>query len=118
MRQSEERLALAMKATQEALWWRLNGPCGAKAVEDAILKEARGVAEEECFFLAEICLELITIKPWEHENAAGYMKGKQVRRELLEYAKRIAERLANRVGELEGGMRNYVEKAIEKVEQE
>ena len=102
--------------SQEALWWRLKGPCGAKAVEAAILDQARGRVEEQCFFLAELCLELISIKPKEPEKATGYLKEEQVRKELRRYAKIIAARLATNIGELEGSMRDYVKKVIEKVD--
>lgn len=115
LRMLGERLAEPC-ISQEALWWRLKGPCGAKAVEAAILDQARGRVEEQCFFLAELCLELISIKPKEPEKATGYLKEEQVRKELRRYAKIIAARLATNIGELEGSMRDYVKKVIEKVD--
>ncbi|MEJ7766834.1 MAG: hypothetical protein WKF89_03420, partial [Chitinophagaceae bacterium] len=48
--------------TKESLEWRLNGPIGAKALADAIKKEARS-NEEKLFLIAELSLELSRVKP-------------------------------------------------------
>ena len=63
LRALRERLERPL-ATRESLTWRLDGPVGVQAVARALIEEAgrRQSADERCFLLSELALELTRVR--------------------------------------------------------
>jgi hypothetical protein len=64
--------------TEESLQWRLYGPVGVQALAKAITREAKS-DYERCFLLAELALELSTIRP---KGAPGSLAPEKVKKKI------------------------------------
>lgn len=96
-------------ATEEGLHWRLYGPVGVRALVTALLKEGQST-EEKAFFLSELALELLRVKP---ATFPGYLPVERINRAIREM---IAELRKKADVELDGTAANlqaYVQEVFE-----
>lgn len=96
--------------TEEALKWRLEGPFGAKAVAEAVIKEARDV-EETVFFLSELCLELAQVKPSE---VPGCLEPAKVLRTIRAFILNQSQTIESYLGQASPAIRGYAQVAMKK----
>lgn len=99
-------------ATEESLRWRLDGPFGARAVVEAIEREAQ-FPEERVFFTAELCLELSQVNPAKAEGCLAPAKIQNAIREFIDSQSAAVNEMLN---EVNPGMRSYAVAAFEKAE--
>lgn len=95
-------------SSNEALWWRLRGPIGVKAVADAIQKEAKSDSEA-VFLVTELCLELIRVNP---SNMEGGLSSDDVKRQIRTLVGELKTLIRPSVLESDSKLREYVEFAL------
>lgn len=99
--------------TQEVLWWRLYGPVGAKAVQNAITREASSEAERQ-FLITELALELSRVKPYrEAGGVAPAVIREELRKLISEMQADIALESSGDTPELAEYMRNAFALALQ-----
>ena len=107
LRQRLERPVMSM----DAMEWRLRGPVGVTAVQNAILKEARSI-DEQVFLLTELSLELSRAKP---KTAPGCLSldvtNGQIQGMLTELKTQVMEKLKDSPQAL----KDYVRSAFSEV---
>ncbi len=97
--------------TRESLDWRLRGPFGAKAILEAIEREARS-EEERTFFTAELCLELANAQP---TTVEGGLPIDEIRTAILSFVEDKADRVERKLHEVGPGLKDYIAAALAKV---
>lgn len=97
--------------TPESLAWRLEGPCGVKAVIAAIAKEF-DEGEEYSFCLVELCLELTSIQL---QSASGCLEPGTVRAGIGSAISSYIKEIESRALPYEGDMHTYLDKALAKI---
>ena len=97
--------------SMDAMEWRLRGPVGVTAVQNAILKEARSI-DEQVFLLTELSLELSRAKP---KTAPGCLSldvtNGQIQGMLTELKTQVMEKLKDSPQAL----KDYVRSAFSEV---
>ncbi|MCI0487102.1 MAG: hypothetical protein L0229_10935 [Blastocatellia bacterium] len=97
-----KRVAIALERLRErlerpvlnhdALYWRLQGPVGPKALAEAFLKEAR-TPDEARFLLAELALALGRVQP--EQEARGGLSANEIRERIKSVIRDIEQRVAS-----------------------
>lgn len=99
----------------QSLKWRIYGPVGLQALVNAILSDKEDaelkLPEERAFFLAELILELSSIKP---DTAVNYLPAETVRTELQKFIDQLKTRILQDPELKDSWIRPYVEKSISK----
>jgi hypothetical protein len=95
-------------ATVEAVWWRLRGPVGVRAVASAISREAKS-PEERRFLLAELCLELSRVQP---QKARGFLAPDAILAEIKGLIRELKKELAADPAQSTGSLDKYVNRAL------
>lgn len=118
--QRTRRISYAMKAlrnrlekpvfTKESLNWRLYGPIGVHALQEAILNEAKS-EEEKRFLLAELALELSRVKPLQTDIS---LKQEEVKSGIREILENLANTIKTEPGSFLNPVEDYSLKALQK----
>lgn len=100
--------------SREALEWRLYGPCGARAVENALEGSSRDMAEA-IFHRTELYL---TIKGLQFQTGSGYLGADEQRDEIRVFVENGAHAIETEDMEALGdGMKEYILKALRKLQE-
>jgi hypothetical protein len=94
--------------SQQSLEWRVNGPIGARALSEAIEREARTEAER-AFLLAELVLELARVKPPSRHDC---LPPTEVRGALRSLIKDLKGRVNRATFDQTPGLQDYVNTAF------
>lgn len=101
-------------ATRESLMWRLEGPVGVQAVARALVEEAdrRNSADERCFLLSELALELTRVRL--NTNSAA-VSAKEAKHALHAAIHRIVAQIDPDSIPADTSLRRYVDRVIQEI---
>jgi len=98
--------------TEEALAWRLEGPCGARAVARAVSADFAEDPDKCRFFLSELCLDLLEVEP---RSETGCLPPDRVRTALDGFIAGVASELRADPASDDSPVANYIRKSLAKI---
>lgn len=110
LQQLKERLGRPV-VSLDSLEWRLKGPVGARALVEAIKREIRN-PEEQCFLIAELCLDLSRVEP---QEAEGTLKAQVVKSVIRDFIEEITRGLNLDSIQTNKGLLTYINEAFQRI---
>lgn len=98
--------------TEESLAWRLEGPCGARAVARAVSADFAEDPDKSRFFLSELCLDLLEVEP---RSETGCLPPDRVRTALDGFIAGVASELRADPASDDSPVANYIRKSLAKI---
>jgi hypothetical protein len=96
-------------ATEEGLHWRFYGPVGVHALVEALLKEGQS-QQEKVFFLSELALTLLRVKP---QTAPGYLPAERTKAAIGEMIQELREETDFDFDGVAANLKAYVREVFE-----